>query len=66
MFFFFQNLIHFCLIETALPAIVDIMGEELNWSKEEKEKQIKEATNFLASEMGQIVNRASRDKIPIK
>lgn len=49
-----------------MPAIVDIMGEELNWSKEEKEKQIKEATNFLASEMGQIVNRASRDKIPIK
>lgn len=41
------------------------MGEELNWSKDEKAKQIKEATEFLASEMGQIVNRQSRDKIPI-
>lgn len=51
--------------QEALPTIVDIMGEELNWSKEEKAKQIKEATEFLASEMGQIVNRASRDKIPI-
>lgn len=51
--------------QEALPIIVDIMGEELNWSKEEKTKQIKEATEFLASEMGHIVNRASRDKIPI-
>lgn len=51
--------------QEALPAIVDIMAEELNWSKDEKEKQIKSATDFLASEMGQIVNRASRDKIPI-
>lgn len=51
--------------QEALPIIVDIMGEELNWSKDEKAKQIKEATEFLASEMGQIVNRASRDKIPI-
>lgn len=51
--------------QEALPTIVDIMGEELNWSKDEKARQIKEATEFLASEMGQIVNRASRDKIPI-
>lgn len=51
--------------QEALPTIVDIMAEELNWSKEEKERQIKLATDFLATEMGQIVNRASRDKIPI-
>lgn len=51
--------------QEALPAIVDIMAEELGWSKDEKERQIKMATEFLASEMGQIVNRASRDKIPI-
>lgn len=51
--------------QEALPAIVDIMAEELNWSKEEKALQIQAATEFLASEMGQIVNRASRDKIPI-
>lgn len=29
------------------------------------QKQIKEAGDFLANEMGQMVNRASRDKIPI-
>lgn len=49
----------------ALPAIVDIMAEELNWNEAEKKKQIKEAGEFLANEMGQMVNRASRDKIPI-
>lgn len=49
----------------ALPAIVDIMAEELNWNEVEKKKQIKEAGEFLANEMGQMVNRASRDKIPI-
>lgn len=51
--------------QEALPAIVDIMAEELKWSKDEKEKQIKAASEFLATEMGQMVNRASRDKIPI-
>lgn len=29
------------------------------------QKQIKEANEFLSNEMGQLVNRASRDKIPI-
>jgi hypothetical protein len=29
------------------------------------QKQLKEASDFLANEMGQMVNRASRDKIPI-
>ncbi|CAD7089448.1 unnamed protein product [Hermetia illucens] len=51
--------------QEALPAIVDIMAEELKWSKEEKERQIKLASDFLAHEMGQMVNRASRDKIAI-
>lgn len=49
----------------ALPGIIDIMAEELHWSAEEKKKQHKEASDFLANEMGQMVNRASRDKIPI-
>ncbi|KAG7311148.1 glycerol-3-phosphate dehydrogenase [Plutella xylostella] len=49
----------------ALPAIADIMAEELNWSDKEKQRQIKMASEFLANEMGQMVNRASRDKIPI-
>ncbi|CAH1961953.1 unnamed protein product [Acanthoscelides obtectus] len=51
--------------QEALPEVVNIMAEELNWSEEEKAKQMKEATEFLQNEMGQNVNRASRDKIPI-
>ncbi|XP_018574439.1 glycerol-3-phosphate dehydrogenase, mitochondrial isoform X2 [Anoplophora glabripennis] len=51
--------------QEALPEIVDIMAEELHWSEKEKQDQIKAATGFLQTEMGQNVNRASRDKIPI-
>ncbi|KAL2728134.1 hypothetical protein V1477_017410 [Vespula maculifrons] len=51
--------------QEALPSIIDIMAEELHWSAEEKKKQQREASEFLANEMGQMVNRASRDKIPI-
>nr|XP_023023888.1 glycerol-3-phosphate dehydrogenase, mitochondrial isoform X2 [Leptinotarsa decemlineata] len=51
--------------QEALPDIVAIMGEELGWSEDEKKRQMKEATEFLQNEMGQNVNRASRDKIPI-
>ncbi|XP_060516807.1 glycerol-3-phosphate dehydrogenase, mitochondrial isoform X2 [Cylas formicarius] len=51
--------------QEALPDIVNIMGEELGWSEAEKEKQTKLASEFLQNEMGQNVNRASRDKIPI-
>ncbi|XP_043467243.1 glycerol-3-phosphate dehydrogenase, mitochondrial isoform X1 [Leptopilina heterotoma] len=51
--------------QEALPGIIDIMAEELHWSADEKKKQQKEASDFLANEMGQVVNRASRDKIPI-
>ncbi|XP_044751370.1 glycerol-3-phosphate dehydrogenase, mitochondrial isoform X1 [Coccinella septempunctata] len=51
--------------QEALPQIINIMAEELNWSEEEKQKQSQAATDFLSNEMGQNVNRASRDKIPI-
>ncbi|XP_050530673.1 glycerol-3-phosphate dehydrogenase, mitochondrial [Daktulosphaira vitifoliae] len=51
--------------QEALPTIVNIMAEELNWSEDEKQKQLKAASDFLATEMGMSVNRASRDKIPI-
>ncbi|XP_065221451.1 glycerol-3-phosphate dehydrogenase, mitochondrial isoform X2 [Planococcus citri] len=51
--------------QEALPGIIDIMAEELNWGKDEKQKQYKAASDFLANEMGQTVNRASKDKIPI-
>ncbi|KAJ9584228.1 hypothetical protein L9F63_021433, partial [Diploptera punctata] len=49
----------------ALPGIIDIMAEELKWSNEMKKKQLDEAQQFLQYEMGQMVNRASRDKIPV-
>lgn len=51
--------------QEALPGIVDIMAEELKWSADEKKKQMQQASDFLAHEMGMVVNRASRDKIPI-
>ncbi|KAK9870611.1 hypothetical protein WA026_008172 [Henosepilachna vigintioctopunctata] len=51
--------------QEALPTIINIMAEELNWTNEEKKKQVQMATDFLAHEMGQNVNRVSRDKIPI-
>lgn len=51
--------------QEALPGIIEIMAEELKWSPEEQKRQHQMATEFLANEMGHIVNRASRDKIPI-
>lgn len=38
--------------EEALESIVKIMAEELNWSKQEQAKQMKEALVFMESEMG--------------
>lgn len=38
--------------EEALETIVGIMAEELNWSKSEQKKQIKDALEFMESEMG--------------
>ncbi|XP_019756078.1 glycerol-3-phosphate dehydrogenase, mitochondrial isoform X2 [Dendroctonus ponderosae] len=51
--------------QEALPDVIAIMAEELGWSEEEQKRQSKLATEFLQNEMGQNVNRASRDKIPI-
>ncbi|XP_065352683.1 glycerol-3-phosphate dehydrogenase, mitochondrial [Cloeon dipterum] len=51
--------------QEALPMIVDLMGEELGWNANEKKAQFEAALKFLQLEMGQNVNRASRDKIPI-
>ncbi|XP_047469903.1 glycerol-3-phosphate dehydrogenase, mitochondrial-like isoform X2 [Penaeus chinensis] len=51
--------------EEALPTIVNIMAEELKWSEKEKKNQLAAAVKFLQQEMGQNVNRASREKIPI-
>merc|ERR1712226_1596591 len=33
--------------EEALPTIVDMMAEELGWSKQEKERQLEETERFL-------------------
>lgn len=41
------------------------MAEELNWSDDEQKRQHAEAVKFVREEMGQQVNRQSRDKIPI-
>ena len=41
------------------------MGEELQWSEEEKNRQLVKAKEFLQMEMGQSVNRQSRNKVPI-
>ncbi|KAK6622699.1 glycerol-3-phosphate dehydrogenase [Polyplax serrata] len=49
----------------SLPTVVDIMANELDWSEEEKKKQLSQATEFLQYEMGHSVNRASKEKIPI-
>lgn len=51
--------------QEALPGIIDIMAEELKWSADEKKKQLNMASEFLQNEMGQTVNRVSRDKLPI-
>lgn len=49
----------------ALPLIVDTMAEELHWDENEKQRQTNLAIEFLMNEMGEQVNRASKDKIPI-
>lgn len=51
--------------EEALPKVVEIMAEELNWSKEESARQTEAALTFLKTEMGKDVNKASRESIPI-
>ncbi|XP_045135586.1 glycerol-3-phosphate dehydrogenase, mitochondrial-like isoform X1 [Portunus trituberculatus] len=49
----------------ALPTVVNIMAEEYKWSEGEKKRQLEAASKYLQQEMGQNVNRASREKIPI-
>lgn len=51
--------------QEALPQVCDIMAEELGWSKDEKERQMKMATEFLNNEMGQSVSRSLKDKSPV-
>lgn len=48
--------------QEALPVVIDIMAEELNWDKAEKERQHKMAMEFLNYEMGLAVNKSSKDE----
>ncbi|EFX67792.1 hypothetical protein DAPPUDRAFT_330721 [Daphnia pulex] len=51
--------------EEALPRIISIMAEELQWSEDEQKRQHAEAVKFFREEMSHRVNRQSRDKMPI-
>lgn len=51
--------------QEALPRIVQIMTEELKWSKSEAKHQFETAREFLKSEMGMDVNKASKENDPI-
>ncbi|GIY91337.1 glycerol-3-phosphate dehydrogenase, mitochondrial [Caerostris extrusa] len=46
--------------EEALPSIISIMAEELNWNKNKQKEEYEKAMEFLKSEMGQDVNRKAR------
>lgn len=45
-----------------LPRVVDILAEELNWSKAKKEEELAKAQEFLDVEMGGNVNKESQQK----
>lgn len=49
--------------QEALPRVVEIMAEELKWSKQEKQKQLEAARTFLMSMGGKI--REDIRKVPI-
>lgn len=51
--------------EEALPRIIDIMAEELSWSDDEKTRQMKDALNFLNTQMGKNANLAAKKNSPI-
>jgi len=51
--------------EETLPHIVEILAEEMKWSKKEQEAELKKALEFLRTEMGQQVNKELRDAAPI-
>ena len=45
--------------------IIDIMAEELSWSDDEKTRQMKDALNFLNTQMGKNANLAAKKNSPI-
>jgi len=51
--------------EEALPRVVAIMAEELGWDEARKESETESALEFLKTQMGKDLNKASRDSVPI-
>ncbi|GAB6028310.1 glycerol-3-phosphate dehydrogenase [Chamberlinius hualienensis] len=51
--------------EEALPNIIKILAEELNWSKTEQKEQMDQAIQFLKTEMGEDVNKQFKEKLDI-
>ena len=41
------------------------MAEELSWDESEKSNQMKDALEFLSTQMGKDANRAAKESIPI-
>lgn len=52
--------------QESLPQIVDIMAQELKWSKTEKQEQYDKALEFLKSQMGFDVNKGARAGTPVE
>jgi len=51
--------------EECLPTVIEIMAEELGWSVEEQGRQKEDAVEFLKTQMGKDLNKASVDSIPV-
>ncbi|XP_041374020.1 glycerol-3-phosphate dehydrogenase, mitochondrial-like isoform X2 [Gigantopelta aegis] len=51
--------------QEALPRIVDIMGEHLNWSKAKKKEEMERAQRFLRREMGMDIQKIQEREAPI-
>ena len=51
--------------EEALPRIIEIMADELKWSKAEQKRQMELAMDFLKYEMGKDANRAVKNTAPM-
>lgn len=50
--------------EEALPKIIDIMAQELNWDKKKRQEEMERAKRFLRKEMGLDLGRVTLD-VPI-
>lgn len=51
--------------DEALPRIVEIMGEELKWSKQKQQEELEKAKAFLKSEMGLNLKYQMKTNVPI-